>query len=140
MSTAPSRPQLVRKMNELAWTKLIWLFLLRQFPGGGVMIGRERQIWDKTRVDLLTADLALEVDWAHKWAEAFGQSDWYAFNFRRKRGVCILSEDFKADANYIYKAQVICALRGVEFWLVDCQKREIIINGDTHPLDPPEEA
>lgn len=109
-------------------------FLEAQFPEDGVRLGRERQIWDRTRVDLLTNDLAVEVDWAKKWPEAIGQSAWYAVNFKRLQGVCLLSEDFKADARYIYRCQVVCAKCGIEFWLVNTTGNYIVLDGDKYDL------
>jgi len=41
----------------------------------GVM---EYRLKDRTRVDCLTSEYAIEVDWAKKWAESIGQSLYYA--------------------------------------------------------------
>ena len=122
------------KLNELGWTKRMWRFLQLQYPDDGLRIGRERQLWDRSRVDILTDRLAIEVDWAYKWAEAIGQSAWYSFNFRRQQGICLLSGDLKDDARHIYRAQVICALKEIEFWLVDTSKNVILIDNDPYDL------
>ena len=47
---------------------------------------------DKTRCDILTAEYALEVDFANKWAEAIGQSLLYSLQFNRKAGIVLIME------------------------------------------------
>ena len=116
-------------MNEVAWSKHIVRFSRAQGESD-LRLGRERQVWDKSRVDILTDKLAIEVDWAKKWCEAVGQSLWYADNFARAPGICLLSDDFKNDAKYIYRCQVICSKQNIELWLVDTTKNFIIIRGD----------
>lgn len=48
---------------------------------------------DRTRVDCLTPEFAIEVDFAHKWAEAIGQSLYYGHMTGRKPGVLIIVGD-----------------------------------------------
>ena len=45
---------------------------------------------DRTRVDCLTDDYAIEVDWAKKWAESIGQSLFYADVTDKKAGVALI--------------------------------------------------
>ena len=45
---------------------------------------------DKTRVDCLTDDYAIEFDFAYKWAEAVGQALYYALKTNKNRGLCLL--------------------------------------------------
>ncbi len=45
---------------------------------------------DRTRVDCLTASHAYEYDWGKKWAEAIGQSLWYAANTGRRAGIVLI--------------------------------------------------
>jgi hypothetical protein len=47
---------------------------------------------DKTRVDCLTDTLAVEVDFAQKWAEAVGQSLYYAYKTGKKPGIVLILE------------------------------------------------
>jgi hypothetical protein len=53
---------------------------------GGVM---EFRLDDGTRVDCLTDELAVEFDFAKKWAEAIGQARYYAA-MTGKRGAVVL--------------------------------------------------
>lgn len=50
----------------------------------------EFRLEDGTRVDCLTDEYAIEVDWAHKWAEAIGQSLYYADQTGRKPGILLI--------------------------------------------------
>ncbi|MDT8451555.1 MAG: hypothetical protein RQ936_02275 [Gammaproteobacteria bacterium] len=45
---------------------------------------------DRTRVDCLTDEYAIEVDWAKKWAESIGQSLFYADMTDKKAGVALI--------------------------------------------------
>ena len=45
---------------------------------------------DNTRCDILTEDLAIEVDFAYKWAEAIGQSLHYAKMMNRQAAIIII--------------------------------------------------
>ena len=45
---------------------------------------------DSTRCDILTENLAIEVDFAYKWAEAIGQSLHYAKMMNSKAGIVMV--------------------------------------------------
>ena len=45
---------------------------------------------DGTRCDILTEDYAMEVDFAHKWAEAIGQSLNYARLTGKRAGIVLI--------------------------------------------------
>lgn len=79
-------------------------------------------LWDMTRVDLLTADHAIEVDWAGKWAEAIGQSLYYSELTGRKPGIILLTEDPKADARFIFRCQTVTAKHGIKLWVQRVRK------------------
>jgi len=53
----------------------------------GVM---EYRLRDRTRVDCLTDDYAIEVDFAKKWAESIGQSLYYADMTGKKPAVGLI--------------------------------------------------
>ena len=50
----------------------------------------EYQLPDKTRVDCLTDEYAIEFDYAKKWAESIGQSLYYAKMTGKKPAVAII--------------------------------------------------
>lgn len=55
---------------------------------------------DKTRVDCLTDDYAIEFDYAKKWAESVGQSLYYAKMTNKRPAVAIIIKSPK-DKKYI---------------------------------------
>lgn len=60
----------------------------------------EYRLPDKTRVDCLTKDHAVEFDFANKWAEAIGQSLHYSKMTGKKAGIVIIVEE-DADMKYV---------------------------------------
>jgi hypothetical protein len=56
---------------------------------------------DRTRVDILTNEYAFEADWAYKWAEAIGQSIFYAAFNDKKPGIILLVRDVEKEQRYI---------------------------------------
>ena len=51
---------------------------------------REFLLWDKTRVDCLTKDYAIEFDFAKKWAESAGQALYYGKMTGKKPAVVLI--------------------------------------------------
>lgn len=70
----------------------------------GVKIGGEIEVRapDGTRVDILTEKHAIEVDFGDKWAEAVGQSLYYALQFDRKAGILLILEE-ESDYRYLIR-------------------------------------
>ena len=60
---------------------------------------QEVRLPDRTRVDCLTAEYAVEVEFANKWAEAVGQSLYYAFQTNKKAGIALI---FRKDSDRKY--------------------------------------
>jgi len=87
------------KLNELDWTLKLWKFVEEAYVSVDngkilkeperVVYGRERRLWDGIRVDILTQDFAVEVDWAPKYAEAIGQSLLYALYTKKRPGIVL---------------------------------------------------
>ena len=50
----------------------------------------EYQLPDRTRVDCLTEEYAIEFDWAKKWAESIGQAMYYSQMTGKKPAVAII--------------------------------------------------
>ena len=53
----------------------------------------EYRLPDRTRVDCLIPDHAVEYDYGKKWAEAIGQSLHYAMHTGRRAGIVFISLD-----------------------------------------------
>ena len=78
----------------------------------------EHQLWDRTRVDLLNSEYAIEIDFAKKWAEAIGQALYYAEMTGKKPGIILLVKtDLAADAKFVYRCQTVCARYGIKLWV-----------------------
>lgn len=79
------------------------------------MRGRsEKILWDRTRVDIITPSHAWEVDKPERWAEAIGQSLYYASVTGKKPGVIMLVEDIDRERRYIYRLQIVAAQHGID--------------------------
>lgn len=115
-------------MTEADWTLRLWRFL--DANNHEVAVGRERRLWDNTRVDILTKDLACEVDWARKWAEAAGQVVWYAHNCERTPVMVLLSRDPVEENRFIYRGQVIATKLEIVLWVVDTTRSQLVIGVD----------
>lgn len=61
---------------------------------------KEYTLPDKTRIDCLTDEYAIEFDFAKKWAESIGQSLYYAKKTGKKPAVAIITSG-EQDMKYI---------------------------------------
>ena len=66
----------------------------------------EYKLPDKTRVDCLTEEYAIEFDWAKKWAESIGQSLYYAKMTGLKPAVAIIMTS-PNDERYIKRIEEV---------------------------------
>ncbi len=72
---------------------------------------------DRTRVDCLTDEYAIEFDFAGKWAEAIGQSLHYAKMTNKKPGIVIIVEGPK-DEKHLEKLRPIAEKTGIKVWVI----------------------
>ena len=63
---------------------------------------KEYVLTDKTRVDCLTDEYAIEFDYAKKWAESIGQSLYYSKKTGKKPAVAIITNG-ENDLKYIQR-------------------------------------
>jgi hypothetical protein len=75
----------------------------------------EVRLPDGTRVDLLTDEEAIEVDWAKKWAEAIGQALYYADATKRRPAVILLLTA-PTDQRYVDRCQRIAKRYGIRVY------------------------
>lgn len=61
---------------------------------------------DGTRCDIITEEFAIEVDWAEKWAEAIGQSLYYAAQTGKRPGILLILKDPK-DQRFLQRLQTV---------------------------------
>lgn len=74
----------------------------------------EHRLDDGTRVDCLTDELAVEFDFANKWAEAIGQALYYAKKTGKKPAVFLIVEN-KNQWKYIERVYSLCKEYGIVF-------------------------
>lgn len=68
---------------------------------------------DRTRVDCLTDEYAIEVDFAKKWAESIGQSLYYAEMTGKKPAVGLILDE--EGIRYRKRLEVIADKYGIKF-------------------------
>lgn len=73
---------------------------------------------DRTRVDCLTDEYAIEVDFAKKWAEGIGQSLYYAHMTGKKPAVALIVDEDK-DKRYIKRINTLIESYDVKLYLID---------------------
>ena len=83
---------------------------------GGVT---EYRLKDKTRVDCLLKNYAIEVDFAPKWAESIGQSLYYASETSRKAAVLLIMEDEEKDLKYLRRLKSVSQSHGIDIWIIN---------------------
>lgn len=66
----------------------------------------EYRLPDRTRIDCLTEEYAIEFDWAKKWAEGVGQSLYYAKKTGKKPAIAIIVKTPKDD-RYIERIKFV---------------------------------
>lgn len=77
----------------------------------------EYRLSDKTRVDCLTETHAIEFDFAKKWAEAVGQSLYYALKTGKHPGIVLIIEK-PSDARHLLKLTPLSEELGITIWII----------------------
>lgn len=77
----------------------------------------EYRLNDGTRVDCLTKDYAVEVEYAHKWAEAIGQSLYYAKMTGRKPGIVLIMREH-GDERFARRLREIAPQEQIKVWTI----------------------
>lgn len=72
---------------------------------------------DKTRADIVTDTFAIEVDFAHKWAESIGQSLHYAHKLHKKAGILLIVDGAKDD-RFIQILMPDADQLGITVWVI----------------------
>jgi len=71
---------------------------------------------DKSRVDIITDEFAIEVDFAHKWAESVGQSLYYSLVSGKKPGVLLVVNGNK-DFYNVRRLKLLADKYGMTVWV-----------------------
>ncbi len=77
----------------------------------------EYRLKDKTRVDCLTNDFAIEVDWAKKWAEAIGQSLYYSEMTNKKAAIALIASS--KDKRFIKRAKRLSEKFDIKIFIIE---------------------
>ena len=72
---------------------------------------------DKTRVDCLTKEYAVEFDFAQKWAESVGQSLYYAKMTDKKPAIVLIMES-DSDKKYYNRADLLAKTYNITLYSV----------------------
>jgi hypothetical protein len=75
----------------------------------------EYVLQDRTRVDCLTDEYAIEVDFAKKWAEGVGQSLYYAHMTGKKPAVGFIMNSEK-DKRYFKRLNTLAKKYGIKIY------------------------
>jgi len=81
----------------------------------------EYVLQDRTRVDCLTEEYAIEVDFAKKWAEGVGQSLYYAHMTGRKPAVGFIMNTEK-DKRYFKRLNTLAEKYGIKIFIIEKEK------------------
>lgn len=60
---------------------------------------------DRSRVDILTSTLAIEVDWVKKWPEAIGQAVYYGIMTDKQPAILLLLRGKETEPKYLARAK-----------------------------------
>lgn len=99
----------------------------------------EYRLQDGARVDILTDEYAIEVDWAPKWAESIGQAMYYSDQTNRAPLALLLITD-DGDERFVKRA--LCAVDGVHVsvWTYDMRTQKFAKRHTAYFAFPPAPA
>ncbi len=78
----------------------------------------EYRLPDKTRVDCLTDEYAIEVDFAKKWAESIGQSLYYGLSTGKKPAVGLIIRN-KKDRKYLRRLMKVAGHHDIVVFIIE---------------------
>lgn len=88
----------------------------------------EVRLQDATRIDCLTGKYAIEFDFASKWAEAIGQSLYYASCTGKKAGIVLIIEDEKRDLKYLRRIKNVTDRYNIQVWTIKPEDIQPVYN------------
>lgn len=81
---------------------------------------------DRTRVDCLTRNYAIEFDFARKWVEAIGQALYYGLKTGRRPGVVLIMEDPIKEGRYLDRLRAVADQHGIKIWIMTRPEESVI--------------
>lgn len=76
----------------------------------------EYRLKDKTRIDCLSNEYAIEVDWAKKWAEAIGQSLYYSEMTNKKPAIVLIVDS--NDDRFVNRAKLLANKYNIKIFIL----------------------
>jgi len=76
---------------------------------------------DRTRVDCLTNEYAIEVDFAKKWAEGIGQSLYYGYMTDKKPAVALIVGE--KDKRYLKRLQKVADELDIKIYKIEKEEK-----------------
>lgn len=100
----------------------------------------EVSLYDRTRVDCVLPEYAIEFDFANKWSEAIGQSLYYSYITKKKAGIVLIIENKARDLKYLNRLSKVADLHGITVWTIEpdfikqnCDKYSLSSKENEHP-------
>ena len=95
----------------------------------------EYQLPDKTRVDCLLPNMAVEFDFANKWAECIGQALYYGRMTNRQAACVLIMERGEKDLKYLRRLRRAAYRKGVNLRTFTMKPEHLCIpvKQDNHP-------
>ena len=78
----------------------------------------EYELDDKTRVDCLTTNFAVEVDFANKWAECVGQALYYGIRTNKEPACLLIIENGEKDLKYLKRLKCIADKKKIKTFII----------------------
>lgn len=79
---------------------------------------QEYRLDDAARVDCLTAEYAIEFDFAPKWGESIGQALYYGIKTNKKPGVVLIMEDEEKEGHFFNRLKTVADKYGITIWIM----------------------
>jgi hypothetical protein len=82
--------------------------LIQQYMGGQMEVSVQ-----SGRVDLLTEEYAIEIEFANKWKQSIGQALWYGLQTNKTPGIILIKRDGQADNKYVIQLGSALSYAGI---------------------------
>jgi hypothetical protein len=79
----------------------------------------EHRLFDATRVDCLTSEYAIEVDFSEKWAQSVGQALYYAKISGKKPAVALIVDESKREQRHLKRLRVLARSYGISVFKIE---------------------
>lgn len=90
----------------------------KEFCINGIM---EYELDDKTRVDCLTDEYAIEIDWGKKWAECIGQALYYGLKTGKKPACALIINS--NDIRYLNRLKTVARQYNIKIFIIKNDKK-----------------